>query len=240
MKKNEFDIPVPAVELYVKNNLLVLASEKRLFTLNSSVLGEGFNNPYFVVNQQVKKGYDGDNPREDIIKGIREIGLAPDNCVGMMTAAHVKDAAVEFENEGQISVSAIATAGTSNAMAAGGTPPPFSFGGAGTINVIVLIDGNLSQGAMVNAVITATEGKTMALQDLEIKDVFSGEPASGTSTDAVIVAVTGKGEKLSYAGTATQVGGMIGRTVRKSVTEAIRRYLKFKENEQKLSGGDNL
>ncbi|MGI6686695.1 MAG: adenosylcobinamide amidohydrolase [Bacillota bacterium] len=228
----DFDIPVPGVRLFEKNRILVLASKKELFTLDSSVWGGGFNSPCYVVNQQVDKGYDGDDPREDLIKGITEIGLNPDACVGMMTAAHVKDAAVEFEKSGQLSVTAIATAGTSNAMAAGGTPPAFTFIGAGTINIILLVDGNLTDGAMVNAVITATEGKTMALNDLKIKDVFTGELASGTSTDALVVAVTGKGEKLPYAGTATEVGGMIGRTVRKSVTEAVRRYLKFKEQEK--------
>ncbi|HHT64266.1 MAG TPA: adenosylcobinamide amidohydrolase [Clostridia bacterium] len=229
MDRIDFNLPVPGIRLFEQNKILVLASEKRLYTLNSSVLGGGFQTPYFVVNQQVIKGYDGENPMEDLIKGIQKIGLNPDDSTGMMTAAHVKDASIEFEIGRDISVTAIATAGTSNAMAAGGTPPPKCYSGAGTINIIVLVDGNLSEGAMVNAVITATEGKTMALQDLEIKDVFTGEPASGTSTDAVVVAVTGKGEKLPYAGTATEVGGMIGRTVRKSVTEAVRRYLKYKE-----------
>jgi adenosylcobinamide hydrolase len=235
MKEIEFDLKVPGVRLYEKNKNLVLASEQRLFTLNSSVLGGGFKTPYYVVNQQVNKGYDGDDPRDDLVKGIRGLGLNPDACVGMMTAAHVKDAAIEFERGTQISVTAIATAGTSNAMAAGGTPARVSFDGAGTINIMLLIEGNLSEGAMVNAVITATEGKTMAVQDLKIKDVFSGEPASGTSTDAMVVAATGKGERLSYAGTATEVGGMIGRTVRKAVTEAVRRYLKYKEKEQTIN-----
>ncbi|MCR6544857.1 adenosylcobinamide amidohydrolase [Dehalobacterium formicoaceticum] len=225
----EYEIQVPGIRLYEKNNILVLCSEKKLITLNSSVLGGGFNTPNFVVNQQVISGYSGDDPMEDLAKGIKEIEISPDQCVGMMTAAHVKDAAVESEGNQDISVTAIVTAGTSNAMAAGGTPPPMDFQGMGTINIILLVDGNLTEGGMVNAVITATEAKTMALQDLKIKDIFTGEPASGTSTDAVVIAATGKGESLPYAGTATVVGGMIGRTVRKSVTEAIHRYFRYKE-----------
>jgi len=226
---SDFTLPVPGVRLFEKNEVLVLQSEKRLFTLNSSVLGGGFYTPYFVVNQQVDKGYSGSDPVGDLIRKIEEIGLVADECVGMMTAALIKHAAIEYEIESQISVVAVVTAGTSNAMAAGGTPPPFTFDRVGTINIILLIDGNLTEGGMVNAVITATEAKTMALQDLQIKDVFMGEPASGTSTDAVVIAVTGKGERLPYAGTATQLGGMIGRTVRKSVTKAMHRYLRYKE-----------
>lgn len=226
---SEFNLPFSGLHLYEKNEVLILKSDKRLLTLNSSILGGGFYTPYYVINQQVIKNYSGEDPAEDLRKGIEELGLNPDECVGMMTAALVKDAAIEYEMGSHISVLAIATAGTSNAMAAGGTPPPFAFGGVGTINIIILIDGNLTQGGMVNAVITATEAKTMALQDLQIKDVFTGEPASGTSTDAVVVAVTRKGESLPYAGTATEVGGMIGRTVRKAVTEAMHRYLRYKE-----------
>lgn len=224
----EFDICVPEIRLFEKNDILVLYSERKLLTLNSSVLGGGFHTSNFVINQQVRSGYDGDSPRKDLVKGIEDIDISPDQCVGMMTAAHVKDAAVEYESNNEISVTAIVTAGTSNAMAAGGTPPPITFQGLGTINIIILIDGNLTEGGMVNAVITATEAKTMALQDLKIKDVFTGEPASGTSTDAVVIAATGKGEELPYAGTATIVGGMIGRTARKAVTEAIHRYLRYK------------
>jgi len=229
MDVTEFIVPIFGIRLFEKNKTLILQSEKRLFTLNSSVLGGGFHTPHFIINQQVDKNYSGDDPSKDLIRNIEEIELMPDECVGMMTAALVKHAAIEYEIENNISVTAVATAGTSNAMAAGGTPPPFVFGGVGTINIMLIIDGNLTEGGMVNAVITATEAKTMALQDLQIKDVFTGEPASGTSTDAVVVAVTGKGERLPYAGTATQVGGMIGRTVRKSVSEAIRRYMKYKE-----------
>lgn len=225
----EFSIPIPGVRLYEKNEVLILQSDKRLFTLNSSILGGGFYTPYFVINQQVISNYSGEDPAEDLRWDIEKIGIASNESVGMMTAAHVKDAAIEYEVGSHMSAVAIATAGTSNAMAAGGTPPPFAFGGVGTINIIILIDGNLTEGGMVNAVITTTEAKTMALQDLHIKDVFTGEPASGTSTDAVVVAVTGKGERLPYAGTATEVGGMIGRTVRRAVTEAMHRYLRYRE-----------
>ncbi len=226
---SEFILPVPGVHLFEKDEVLILHSDRKLFTLNSSVLGGGFFTPYFVVNQQVEKDYSGKDPAKDLIRKIKELGLLPEECVGMMTAALVKDVAITYEAANKISVVAIATAGTSNALSAGGTPPPFAFSGVsvGTINIILLIDGNLTEGGMVNAVITATEAKTMALHDLEIKDSFTGEPASGTSTDALVVAVTGKGERMPYAGTATEVGGMIGRTVRKSVTEAMGRYFRY-------------
>jgi len=151
----------------------------------------------------------------------------------MMTAAVVQDVAVECEAGEDMVVCAVVTAGVSNALAVGASPP-FGCYQAGTINIVLLIDGNLTQAGMVNAVITATEGKTMALQDLKVKDVFTGEPASGTSTDAIVVAITGKGEKLAYAGTATVLGGMIGRTVRKAVFESVQRYWRNEEKQESL------
>ena len=87
----------------------------------------------------------------------------------------------------------------------------------GTINVILLVDGALTPAAMVNAVITATEAKTMTLADWDVKTP-EGDDASGTSTDTVVVACTGRGEALSYAGPATQVGWLAARAVRAAMT----------------------
>ena len=55
------------------------------------------------------------------------------------------------------------------------------------------MDGALTPAAMVNAVITATEAKTMTLAEWDVRTP-EGEPASGTSTDTVVVACTGRGE----------------------------------------------
>ena len=46
-----------------------------------------------------------------------------------------------------------------------------------------------------------------------------GAPASGTSTDAVVVACTGRGEAQSYAGPATVMGWLIARTVRRAIEQ---------------------
>ena len=70
---------------------------------------------------------------------------------------------------------------------------------------------------MVNAVITATEAKTMTLTEWDVRTP-QGDPASGTSTDAVVVACTGRGTGLSYAGPATTVGWLVARTVRAAIT----------------------
>ncbi|MDD2497216.1 MAG: adenosylcobinamide amidohydrolase [Desulfitobacteriaceae bacterium] len=226
--KRVIEIPITGIKGYVKEKALIIQSEECLYALNSSILGGGFTNPHNIINLQVDKGYDGNNPTEDLVHFSEKAGLNASDTVGMMTAALVDDLFLEYEQDGDLTVVALVTAGISNALAAGGKST-FSYSPRlGTINIVVLIDGNLSPGAMVNAVITATEAKTLALMDLKVKDVFSGEPASGTSTDAVIIAATGREELLPYAGTATRVGQMIGRTVRKAVSQATNTYLKRK------------
>ena len=48
-----------------------------------------------------------------------------------------------------------------------------------------------------------------------------GYAATGTSTDAVVVACTGRGDSLPYAGPATPVGWLIGQGVRQALGEAL-------------------
>ena len=48
-----------------------------------------------------------------------------------------------------------------------------------------------------------------------------GEPATGTSTDTVTIACTGKGPLQSYAGSVTTLGWLIARAVRQSLQESL-------------------
>jgi adenosylcobinamide amidohydrolase len=232
-EKRGIEIPIPGIKGYVKDKALFIKSEESLHALNSSILGGGFTRPKNLINVQVEKGYDGGNPSEDLVGFAKKAGLNVDDTIGMMTAALVDDLSLQYEQDGNLTVAALVTSGVSNALAAGGKSN-FSYSPrVGTINIVVLIDGNLSPAAMVNGVMTATEAKTLALMDLNVKDVFSGEPASGTSTDALIIAATGRGIMLPYAGTATQIGQMIGRTVREAVYQSTSTYLQRKPMERK-------
>ena len=92
--------------------------------------------------------------------------------------------------------------------------------GSGTINMILLIDACLTPAAMVHAVITATEVKTQVLMARSVR-TLEGYAATGTSTDAMAVASTGRGTPLAYAGPVTLVGWLIGRCVRTALEEAL-------------------
>ncbi|MCK5914750.1 MAG: adenosylcobinamide amidohydrolase, partial [Deltaproteobacteria bacterium] len=94
----------------------------------------------------------------------------------------------------------------------------------GTINIIILTNTRLTSRAMSRALISACEGKTAALQDLDIRS--SANPAfrqaTGTGTDNIIV-VEGRGRSVSNTGGHSKMGELIAGTVYDGVLEAIHR-----------------
>ena len=75
---------------------------------------------------------------------------------------------------------------------------------------------------MLRTIITATEAKSAALLDMDIRSTYSGikNGATGTGTDNVLV-VRGNGPDEEYAGGHTKTGELVARAVHAGVTEAI-------------------
>jgi adenosylcobinamide amidohydrolase len=97
---------------------------------------------------------------------------------------------------------------------------------SGTINVILLTNATLTDGAMARAIITVTEAKTAALQDLGYKSTYTPQiQATGTGTDNVIV-VSGKGlgKALRLTSGHTKIGELIGFSTKAAVTEALKKH----------------
>jgi iron complex transport system ATP-binding protein len=203
---------------------LVVRSERRLAVLSSAPVGGGWTEAHTLVNRHVHKHYTHPDPAQDLRDFARSRGIQ-EPFVGLMTAVFLRHARAVTLADGELRVAALVTAGVGNATAAGLSepyrPPADSAAPpAGTINLILLIDGHLGPSAMVNAVITATEAKAAALRDADVHTA-DGLPATGTSTDTVTVACTGRGQALAYAGPATAVGWLIGRAVRQATAAAL-------------------
>jgi ABC-type Fe3+-hydroxamate transport system substrate-binding protein/adenosylcobinamide amidohydrolase len=92
----------------------------------------------------------------------------------------------------------------------------------GTINIIVLTNRRLSSRALTRLLIAATEGKTAALQDLDIRSLDHPLEfqATGTGTDNILV-VEGEGTPLDCAGGHTKIGELVGKAVYQGVREAV-------------------
>ena len=216
--------PLPGITVSIGPRAVRVSSKEPLTVLSSAVVGGGFGAAREILNVHVDDKYDGERPDEDLAAVAEELG-AERPFVGLMTAAWTEFARCAVEQFGALTVAAVVSVGLSNTSSAGVTPPiglpeegpeVQATGAApapGTINVVLLVDGALTPAAMVNAVITATEAKTMTLAAWDVKTP-EGDDASGTSTDTVVVACTGRGEDLSYAGPATPVGWLAARAVR--------------------------
>ena len=84
----------------------------------------------------------------------------------------------------------------------------------------------LTDGALAKAIITATEAKTAALQDMDARSSVSPESqATGTGTDNMIV-VSGVDpvKKVRTTGGHSKMGELIGVTTKVAVYETIKKH----------------
>ena len=211
------ELDFPGITLTQNDHALILRSERSLSALSSAVVGGGFGHVRAIINRHVDKNYDCTDPAADLRTFAAQHGITGD-FVGLLTAVWLHQARAVTCRDADLTVCALITAGVSNASAAGLSLPLAPR--PGTINLILLVDGQLTPGALVNAVQTVTEAKTAVLYDRGIQTA-EGHPATGTSTDALVIACTGRGTEQTYAGPVTPVGYLIGRCVRECLEQAL-------------------
>ena len=156
--------------------------------------------------------------------------LPPDKCATCGTAANMNQAAIFSEKFRDLEVVALCTGGVETNAGRVGDPATVFEGpegfesldqaeppGEGTIVTMVFISQELVPGAMVRAIMTATEAKTAALQELGVGSCYSDGPATGTGTDQIVVASRlGGGKPLTCAGKHCTLGELIGRAVKRA------------------------
>jgi adenosylcobinamide amidohydrolase len=165
------------------------------------------------------------DPDALISESGKKVGVKGD-FVGMVTAACVKNFALASKREDDVGVSVIATAAdddgnTCDHAESAGEEINAQVVEKGTINIIVVIDGNPTESCLVSSIITATEAKTAAMLELDIRSRYSGKVATGTITDAVVVSQTSRGEPIWFGGPASKLGQLVGSCTRQAVREAI-------------------
>src|SRR5689334_14340376 len=142
------------------NGVLVWELPVPARTISSAPLGGGIGERSWIVNAQVPHDY----ARTDIDEHLRAIA-AEHGCrgdgVGMLTAVRVAD----WTDATDDGVHAYATVGASTPTWAADVDGahnglPVGTISVGTINVVVFVPARLDDGALVNAVMTATEAKS--------------------------------------------------------------------------------
>lgn len=164
---------------------------------------------------------------------LHEIGLPEETTAGLETAAQMENASIITAVFRDLSVTAITTAGIEASGGRVGDPAVWyeepltddsdSFSlKPGTINTILHINTDLSEGAMARALVTATEAKSAALQELLAPSVNSCGIATGSGTDGTILIANAESELiLTDAGKFSKLGELVGRVVKESVKEAL-------------------
>lgn len=158
-----------------------------------------------------------------------EIGLDMETTAGMQTGVHMKNVSIKELSFEHITVTAIVTGGIEANGGRVGDPATWVEDGktkekykVGTINIMLYINGNLTDGTMARALVTATEAKTIACEELQLHSNYSRGLATGSGTDETIIIADAESEMLyTNAGKHSKLGELIGLTVKEAVKEAL-------------------
>jgi adenosylcobinamide amidohydrolase len=203
------------IDIEIDDRNLVIHSQRDLRILSSAILNGGLRRSKTIINHHVPKDFKSRDPERYLRQVLRKKDF-DQNAIGLMTAADVRNASIL--NCTEFPFSLVVTAGVSNAMTAGDHPKDKK---TDTINMIILLDSNPTDGCLVEIVKTTTEAKVVALREMDILSHVSKRVATGTSTDTVTVACTSRGDPVRYAGTGTTLGSTISRYVIRAVMEAV-------------------
>ncbi|MCZ8538595.1 adenosylcobinamide amidohydrolase [Paenisporosarcina quisquiliarum] len=223
VQKLQTDFWVNKSNFRIEDEYVLLQSAHPLKTVSSAVVNAGSGWYRTFINRCVPPTYDHENIAADMFSYLQTHGFIPTDTVGMMTAispsnVEIADYPMEF---GSITIAV--TAGVGNAIDVSKSFEQDRQAPVGTINTWIIINGNLSEEAFIQAMITATEAKTKALYEQQILDPFTGTLATGTPTDSLLVAATQQGQSYPYAGPVTELGKVIGRGVFECTVKAIQK-----------------
>lgn len=215
---------VRATDVLVTENAIVLHKERPLRVVSSAVLNPGFGWYRTIVNRQVPQTYNVNDVEQEVKQFARMRHWIPTETVMQLTAVDVSGAAIKEYEASFGSLIIMVTAGIGNALDVSRAHEVQSLPAIGTINTWILVNGNLSDEAFIEAMMTATEAKTKALAEEQVLDKRTGTLATGTPTDSLVVAATQQGENLPYGGPITELGKLIGKGVVDCTRQAIRSY----------------
>ncbi|MFA7302871.1 MAG: adenosylcobinamide amidohydrolase [Methanoregula sp.] len=156
------------------------------------------------------------------------LGLNPNKVAGMMTAAKMKNAAFATRCFRNLEVTAIVTAGIEVNGGRAGDPGLWheengkSVYVGGTINTIILISSCLPPHALTRAIMTATEAKTVAIQQLMAPSRYSTGIATGSGTDQIcIISNKDSPNVITWAGKHSKAGERSAICVIEATTRAL-------------------
>ncbi|MCU1483463.1 MAG: hypothetical protein JWN67_209 [Actinomycetia bacterium] len=176
---------------------------------STATVGGGIGERAWLLNAQVPIGYDRVDLEVHVGEIARELGLEGPG-VGLLTAAKLSPRGLVLDD----GLVASATVGVSKPTWAADVDEAVSAWTPGTINVVVEVPVRLTDAALLNAIVTATEAKSQALFE-------RGVPGTGTASDAVCITCPPAGPAEVFAGPRSPWGARIARAVHAAVLEGF-------------------
>lgn len=221
-----FNSNIPNLKIFIDEKDIVIISKDSLECLSNAVINGGRVTSNAIINHHVSLDFEYTNLKE-VLEPIKNKFKLSDSTIGLFTAVEMKEAVLINEKVDDVDYTIILTAGLTNVISPiiEGSDliiPNENFTNKpGTINIILLINGRLTEHAAVNLFITITEAKTLLLNLLEIR-TNDGKLVTGTSTDTIVICFTCKGQLIEWSGYATKFGQSIGRTIFNLLKKALK------------------
>lgn len=219
-------------ELQNTKTSLLLTFPRPMRSLSTAIWGGGYREVLWALNQKLTVFY----PHEQDFPGgsvpaylaleLEKLGCDPAKSCALLTSARMDWYRHIVKEDHSLTVEVIATAGVEKTAVRAGEPAFYReedhhYYPCGTINLMVLVNGHLPAGIMARSLITITEGKTAALQDLGIASVSTGRPATGTATDGITLITDPAAPIYTDAGTFAKLGELLASAAYDAVTGCL-------------------
>ncbi len=209
---------------HLLDDTVVVEFESPVRAVSSTILGGGFRKLSHVVFKRVPREFALEEPRLYAENVVKELGLPVGTTAVFLTAADVLDH-VDVSIDNPVGARVLITAGFQPLTCIDGET---NVEEAATVNILVVLDAELPDPALVDIVCLVGSVKTLAITDLGLSCDF-GKRAYATATDAVVVASRIGGRRFTYGGPVTPPGLAVARLVYSALTGYGLRSLRIEE-----------
>ena len=216
----------------IHSSAITVTYDMPYYAISTSPFNGGLHHVMAVRNQQLtffvnnESELPGGSTSDYLAKECVQLDLPIHFCTALLTTASMNRHTYVCQSEDSIIIEVIATVGVEKTAHRAGDGYTYYekdgvFHAGGTINLLVFTNCALTDGALTKSLLTITEAKTVALQSIGITSVLSNQPATGTSTDGVIMTIDPNGELLTDTGTFSQFGDTLAKAVRSAIEKAL-------------------
>lgn len=195
----------------IEEDYILIQREKEMLSITNAN-NNGFNNIKTIIMHSIPEENKATNIEEFVSGYINKKNLPVDSTLTLLTNSDIKNYAIETFNY----VTAIVSAYDSYIYGAGESQDDKK-STAGSVNIILLINKNLSYKALIKAYSKALESKIAGLWDLDVRSV-SWDLATGNNNDTLVTACTGIND---YEIDENELQYLVGKCVRKAVGNAM-------------------